>query len=227
MVASKPFRNFGNKGHNNKSSEKGSEQKFRFKCHNCKKVGHMAKDCKTQRHENNKKPEGKETSKRAEITMRIEAATQVETTMTAKSELKNIWCLDSGASSHMCPYEEKFEDIGKTNTCKLNLASSESILIEGIGSVKMKMNEDSTVNLKKTLFVPDLRSNLLSVAKITDNGYDIYFRKENAVVVNPKTGKEIFTAKRKEDLYYVDEKTEKANISQAIIFRNGTKNLVT
>lgn len=78
----------------------------------------------------------------------------------------------------------------------LNLASSESTSIEGIGSVKMEVSDDFSVNLQKTLFVPDLKSNLLSVAKITDNGFNVLFKKDKAV-----SGEEILEADRKNDFY--------------------------
>lgn len=51
MLASKSSRNFG------KTSDKRNKQKFKFRCHKCQKVGHMAKDCRSRKPEN-KKPEG-------------------------------------------------------------------------------------------------------------------------------------------------------------------------
>lgn len=75
----------------------------------------------------------------------------------------------SGASSYMCFYEEKFEDIGRKNTLSLNLGSSESTSIGGVGYVKMEIDQDFSANIQKTIYVSYLRFNLLSVANITDN----------------------------------------------------------
>lgn len=84
----------------------------------------MSKNCRSRRPENNK-PEGKEPSKSAEVVMKIEIAAETVVAMRAASNLKNKWCLGSGALSHVCSYQEEFKGIGKTNACRLNLASSE------------------------------------------------------------------------------------------------------
>lgn len=108
MVASKSSRN-KNKRQEYISSDKGSEQLFKYTCHRCGKLGHMAKDCKWRKSDNNKKPDRKETSKQAEVTMNAEVA------MKAAPNSENKWCLDSGVTSHMSSFEEKFENIGKSN----------------------------------------------------------------------------------------------------------------
>lgn len=56
--------------------------------------------------------------------------------------------------------------------------------------------------------MPDLRSNLLSVAKMTDRGFQVTFFKDKAVVVNPKTKETLLTAVRNQNLYYVEERLE-------------------
>jgi len=52
------------------------------------------------------------------------------------------------------------------------------------------------------LHVPDLRTNLRSVSKITDNGYDVIFKKENATVID-RNGDVKLIAKRRGELCYV------------------------
>jgi hypothetical protein len=46
------------------------------------------------------------------------------------------------------------------------------------------------------MYVPDLRSNLLSVGKITDKGSTVIFE-NNKVYILDKDGKEIMTGKKK------------------------------
>lgn len=56
------------------------------------------------------------------------------------------------------------------------------------------------MNIRKVLRV-SLRTNLLSVGKITDRGYKVTLDKEKVVVVDKK-GNTILTAERKNSLYY-------------------------
>jgi hypothetical protein len=70
------------------------------------------------------------------------------------------------------------------------------------------------MRLDETLYVPDLRSNLLSVAKMTEHGYEVIFRRNEAIVPNPDTGENVIVARRDKDMYYIDELSEESRLSQ-------------
>lgn len=55
--------------------------------------------------------------------------------------------------------------------------------------------------------MPDLRINLISVAKITDKGHEVTFRRDDASVRDER-GREFVIADRRGDLYYVRENAE-------------------
>lgn len=82
----------------------------------------------------------------------------------------------------------------------LNLANKGSTKITGVGDVRMRVNNHCgsiKVNLDKVYHVPDLRTNLLSVSKITNKDHEVLFRKNDATVIN-KDKQMVLTAKRKE-----------------------------
>jgi hypothetical protein len=70
------------------------------------------------------------------------------------------------------------------------------------------------VRLDETLYVPDLRSNLLSVAKMTEHGFEVIFRRNEAIVTNPDTGENVIVARRDKNMYYIDELSEESRVSQ-------------
>lgn len=80
---------------------------------------------------------------------------------------------------------------------KLRLANDEATEIKRYGSVQFSPNNKFTASLKNALYVPDLRTNLLSVSKICDHGFNVIFKKEKAEVVRAKGGEIVFTAPRK------------------------------
>lgn len=81
------------------------------------------------------------------------------------------------------------------------MADNNSTGIEGYDDIFIKPNAEVNVNLRRSLYVPDLRTNLLSVSKIADNAFRLIFKKNYAVVFNPTTGAEIFVAQRDNGLY--------------------------
>ena len=60
------------------------------------------------------------------------------------------------------------------------------------------------------MYVPDLRTNLISVAKITNKNNEIIFKK-NEAIVRGMNGRLIVKAKRIGNLYYIQEKAEYTN----------------
>ena len=97
------------------------------------------------------------------------------------------WCLDSGCSTHLCRDTHDFSDISKAAHGTLNLATKASAEIKARGTVSFTGDVNGVteqVSVKDTLHVPELRTNLLSVAKITDRGYKVIFDKLTAKIVD-------------------------------------------
>jgi len=84
----------------------------------------------------------------------------------------------------------------------------------GAGEVILKASlnkhEKNPVKLKGMLCEQSLRHNLLSVAKITDNGYTVTFRKHHATD-NRSDDSIAFTATKYKDLYIVNDREEASN----------------
>ena len=57
------------------------------------------------------------------------------------------------------------------------------LISKGIGEIVMKQSSSTTnLRLKNVLCIPELNTNLLSVARITDNGYEVKFNKYGAII---------------------------------------------
>lgn len=131
--------------------------KFKFKCHRCREIGHKAADCK------NKKKINQASAKHTEnVSLCVMNVDEIN------SEIKNTkWCLDSGATSHLCNNTKYFSNIINTERGTLNLANNESTEIVGKGTALFNtrvFDEIKNISLKDTL-----HANLLSISKITDN----------------------------------------------------------
>ncbi|KYB24925.1 hypothetical protein TcasGA2_TC034911, partial [Tribolium castaneum] len=97
----------------------------------------------------------------------------------------NLWCLDSGCKSHLCKDEDFFVNV-RDDLGQLKLADNSMTRVCGKGDVRIATadNPDNVVMLKDTLYVPNLRSHLLSISKIVDHGHEVTFKKSCAIVLN-------------------------------------------
>lgn len=199
-------KNVVNPNSQNQSSgenQKFSNPPFRFSCSRCKKPGHKAKEC------NFKRKSTEQSAGKAEELCYSESALKVNS-----SADKQLWCLDSGCTSHMCGNKEKFGNLQNSIVSTVNLANNASTKIEGKGTVKIGLSENNDskiVKLENTLFVPDLRSHLMSVGKIADSGCEVLFRKNEAIVFDSNGNAKMF-ADRINGLYYVKEQFETSAI---------------
>lgn len=129
------------------------------------------------------------------------------------------WCLDSGCTTHLCNDKSKFIQINPVNCEKLSLATNASAMVKAGGNVDITTlfnNNAKLVEFSDVLYVPDLRANLISVARITDKGNKIIFGKRGAVIIG-KNGKAKLRAQRVGNLYYIQEK---GNVARNISYNN-------
>jgi len=74
---------------------------------------------------------------------------------------------------------------------------------------RLKKNEKNPMKLKDILCILSLQNNLLFVAKVTDNGYTVTFKKHHATVNRPDCSVAL-TATKRNDLYIINNKEERA-----------------
>ena len=97
----------------------------------------------------------------------------------------------------------------KNTISDLNLADNSSTSVKGKGDIRIvkSRNASDIVTLKDALLVPDIHTNLISIAKIVDKNHEVLFTKDRAVVKD-KNGDTKLTATRIGDLFYLRGKSE-------------------
>lgn len=206
------------KNNNGKQSEY-----FPYECRRCHKKGHKAQDCRSQ--EGGFRASGRKSGYRNNYKFnrnhnnnnnRVGLLAAEESYFVKNGEKVSKWCLDSGATSHLNKNNEEFSEQTKVKG-KINLASEEAhseIKARGTVNVIVDANgEEKHLALNNTLHVPDFRTNLMSVSKITDKGYDVLFQKDQAIafssgIIQIPKEKQLFQANREGGLWYVEGRTE-------------------
>ena len=152
-------------------------------CYNCGKKGHIQIHCKEPKKAGKKnfkpkkepgKSSGSANNSKEEVDEELIFIAQDE-----QSEIgKNVWIIDSGATSHMCNDKELFTSMEESRG-SIEVANGEQVLIEGKGIITIKVLDKSNrmfpLHLENVLYVPKMRKNLMSIMSITKNGHKTHF----------------------------------------------------
>lgn len=147
----------------NGSSNTKQRGKSNVVCWSCGCRGHIAANCKVK--ENSTKPEEDKSVNKTNFTV-LTVATNNELT-------KEMWCLDSGATAHLCCTRSMFIEFYEHKE-KIMLAGNNSICAEGRGTVRLYWRKRS-FDLIDVLYVKELQCNFMSVAKANKNGLKVIF----------------------------------------------------
>lgn len=134
--------------------------------------------------------------------------------MVGKAEKRNGWLVDSGATRHVVNSKSFFDVLDGTYRGVIEVGNGNEVKVFGIGSgIVYVMNQSGTVNkvmVREVLFSPEMVGNLLSIGKLTDNGFEILFRRNTCEIF--ENNKQIAVADRADNLYEL-RTTDKVNIS--------------
>lgn len=145
------------------------------------------------------------------------------TLATTKHE-SNDWYIDSGATRHMSNNLKNFSKIEKCID-SIETAGPNSVKVQGRGVVnifsKTQRNENIALEMKNTLYVPNLTANLLSVKQMTARGLKVSFSRNKCFIIKDNTV--IIEANLcKEGLYKLKTVQNPTNVQTQRTMKHGT-----
>ena len=172
---------------NNRQTTEMSSSDTVVTCWNCGQKGHTKWKCPSY------KPKSKKKSKQKVAANNVEAFLAQRSDGHEEKE-NEYYVVDSGASHNICFDKQSFVTYEKFTTPReVKLGGSGKLRAVGTGSIRLAVGNDKHTKifeLKEVLHVPRMRRNLISVSKLTDDGYKItcdqsgmQILKDTAVVV--------------------------------------------
>lgn len=125
----------------------------------------------------------------------------LNTTAKVKGEI----ILDSGATEHFVGNDIDLENTRLIKNENVKMANGQVCPVKAVGTFTMN-GENGPIVVNEVKYVPGMKNNLLSVAKITDHGYKVIIEKDIAKVMQNGIVYKIF--QRKGDLYISENKME-------------------
>lgn len=175
-------------------------------CFFCKKKGHIKADCRKFAAWKKKKDNENHDKKQANVAQNDNEVKHNVVCLLANRESKtNIpeWCVDSGASAHMCNDETVFKNLVKSIKDSVKIADGRHLPIKGNGTIDFETTY-SKFRLSEVQFIPELECNLLSVGKLTKGGCKVVFKDETCEI--SKDGKMLLNVRVRNDVYKVTQK---------------------
>lgn len=170
----------------------------KYKCSFCKITGHKYAECRKRKKQEAEKGEKASNTEVENFFVEVAQYSSPE----APKRNPSQWCLDSGCTSHLCNDIRILNDSVRTAS-NIRLANDATSAVNAKGNVEILTSVGNTskrIRLENTLHVPELRTNLLSVAKIVDKGCEVVFGSKQASV-RDSAGKVKLITKRQGDLY--------------------------
>lgn len=175
-----------NSNGSNDSAMRVSEKDTRL-CFFCKRSGHLKRSCTSYaawKEKQERKP-----SEQAKLVERNASSIQseqseeylfmVSTKSTKKDKNTTDWTVDSAATSHTTGNKDLFASLtyGNYGTVKVANDCFEKVVGRGRVNIKLvnEMGKESTATLCDVLYTPAISDNLLSVRKLTSNGFRVNF----------------------------------------------------
>ena len=157
-----------------------------LKCFNCGGYGYFAAECRKPVRSKKQKGEVNltQTSDNEPVLLMamcdnsVLAFTKGKDTNNSKEVEENTWYLDNGASNHITGHREKFESLDRTIKGEVKFGDGSLVKIEGKGSIRTACKNGATRILQGVYFIPTLRSNIISLGQLSEEG--------NRVVIDGK-----------------------------------------
>ncbi|GAU51024.1 hypothetical protein TSUD_283680 [Trifolium subterraneum] len=153
-------------------------------CYVCGKAGHHAPQCRHRMgNDNPPKPranlaEGDEKDNDIIVSV-ISLIVAVVSQVNMVTDVSK-WVVDSGATRHICANKDAFTSytIVGDGEEQVYLGDSRTVAVQGKGKIMLKLTSGKTLVLTEVLHVPEIRTNLISVAQLSKSGVKVSFESD-------------------------------------------------
>lgn len=206
--------------HKNRSKSKGKKT-----CWVCGKDGHYKKQCFIWKERNKQQRDSSsERGESSNVTGQITDAAALmvsESLLSLGEEFNKIWIMDTGCSFHMTPRRDWFITLDETCTGKVRMANDTYSEVRGVGSIRIKNEDNSTVLLTNVRYVPGMSKNLISLGTLEDQG--CWFQSRDGVMKINRGCRTLIKGQKTDTLYVLQGSVLTGSVNAAVGPRDETR----
>ncbi|KAK3040910.1 hypothetical protein RJ639_027905 [Escallonia herrerae] len=156
--------------------------KSKVECFRCHKFGHYRSECYT------KLSNDKEKGEKSNFVEKKEVETLLMAVQAHKEPAADVWYVDTGCSNHMCGSKSSFSYLNEDFHSTVSFGDCSTVNVMGKGDVKIRTKNGFVKTISNVLYVPDLKSNLLSAGQLQEKGYIITIQQGACEIYDPIRG---------------------------------------
>ena len=143
--------------------------KSQVQCYNCQKFGHYASECRAP-----------STRIEERVNYAEEKNGEDGTLLLARNDTsggqENTWYLDTGASNHMSGNRSMFVQLSESVNGSVAFGDDSKVPVKGRGNILFRAKDGSHQIISNVYYVPNMKSNILSLGQLLEKGYDIHLK---------------------------------------------------
>jgi len=103
-----------------------------------------------------------------------------------EEEISDEWYLDTGCSNHMTGKKSWFSELDDSINRKIRFADNSIVCATDIGKVLIHRKDGKKACITHVLYVPNMRSNLISIGQLLQKGYTMKVEAQTMKVFDSK-----------------------------------------
>ena len=161
--------------------QKKKKDKKDIQCYNCQKWGHYASECRSKR-----VPRSKDEAQFSENEDSDSDEVLLMATVKEEEERSDEWYLDTGCSNHMTCKKSWLSELNDSVNRKIRFADNSIICAASIGKVLIHRKDGKEACITDVLYVPNMKSNLISIGQLLQKGYTMKMEAQAMKVFDSK-----------------------------------------
>lgn len=105
-----------------------------------------------------------------------------------KEPQSDVWYVDTGCNNHMCGSKSLFSYLNEDFRSTVSFGDCSTVNVMGKGDINIRTKNGFIEKISNVFFVPDFKSNLLSVVQLQEKGYVITIQKDACEIYDRARG---------------------------------------